>query len=165
MTIKMNENIADVIFKNNVCDILYHGFDTSGEKVRAKWKEDGSSAHTIKKFCLVNRYDLSQEFPAMTLRPIAFKACIDEILWIWQKKSNNIKDLNSKIWDSWADESGSVGKAYGFQLGRKIDFKEGYMDQVDWCRSHLAARASVCGRPADCTAPRRGGRGPSSVGQ
>jgi thymidylate synthase len=111
-------------------DILENGVSTEGEKVRPKW-EDGSSAYTIKKFGVVNRYDLSKEFPAITLRRTAIKSCIDELLWIWQKKSNNIKELNSGIWSSWADEDGSIGKAYGYQLGVKHQYKEGLMDQVD----------------------------------
>lgn len=98
--------------------------------VRAKW-EDGTPAHTIKSFGVVNRYDLSEEFPALTLRPTAIKSAVDEMLWIWQKKSNNIKDLNSRIWDQWADENGSIGKAYGYQLGVKYRFGQGEMDQVD----------------------------------
>ena len=111
-------------------DILENGTSTEGERVRPKW-EDGSFAYTVKKFGVVNRYDLSKEFPALTLRKTAFKSCIDELLWIWQKKSNNIHDLNSHIWDSWADEDGSIGKAYGYQLGVKHHYKEGDMDQVD----------------------------------
>jgi thymidylate synthase len=79
----------------------------------------------------VNRYNLAEEFPILTLRPVNFKKCVDEILWIWQKKSNNIKDLNSHIWDSWADENGSIGKAYGYQLGVKHAYDEGNFDQVD----------------------------------
>ncbi len=121
---------ADNLFINMCKDILENGFSTEGEKVRPKW-EDGSYAYTIKRFGVVNRYDLSKEFPAFTLRRTAFKSCIDEILWIWQKKSNNINDLNSHIWDSWADEDGSIGKAYGYQLGVKHQYKEGMMDQVD----------------------------------
>ncbi len=124
-------SLADQIFINMCKDILENGTSTEGEKVRPKW-EDGSYAYTIKKFGVVNRYDLSKEFPALTLRKLAFKSCIDELLWIWQKKSNNIKDLNSHIWDSWADEDGSIGKAYGYQMGVKHKYKEGYMDQVDW---------------------------------
>ncbi|MDF2543233.1 MAG: thyA [Herbinix sp.] len=123
-------SLADDIFISMCKDILDNGVSTEGEKVRPKW-EDGSFAYTIKKFGVVNRYDLSKEFPAMTLRRTAIKSCIDEILWIWQKKSNNIKDLNSQIWDSWADEDGSIGKAYGYQLGVKHKYKEGEMDQVD----------------------------------
>lgn len=121
---------ADKVFVSMCEDILENGVSTEGEKVRPKW-EDGSFAYTIKKFGVVNRYDLSKEFPAMTLRRTAIKSCTDEILWIWQKKSNNINELNSHIWDSWADENGSIGKAYGYQLGVKHEYKEGLMDQVD----------------------------------
>lgn len=123
-------SVADRLFIDMCKDILENGVSTEGEKVRPKW-EDGSPAYTIKKFGVVNRYDLSKEFPAFTLRRTAFKSAIDEILWIWQKKSNNIHDLNSHIWDSWADEDGSIGKAYGYQLGVKHKYKEGEMDQVD----------------------------------
>ena len=123
-------SLADHIFIEMCKDVLENGNSTEGEKVRPKW-EDGSSAYTIKKFGVVNRYDLSKEFPAITLRRTAIKSCIDELLWIWQKKSNNINNLNSKIWNSWADESGSIGKAYGYQLGVKHKYKEGKMDQVD----------------------------------
>jgi thymidylate synthase len=123
-------SLADNIFTTMCKDILENGVSTEGEKVRPKW-EDGSYAYTIKKFGVVNRYDLSKEFPAMTLRKTAFKSCIDEILWIWQKKSNNINDLNSHIWDAWADENGSIGKAYGYQMSVKHQYKEGEMDQVD----------------------------------
>lgn len=111
-------------------DILENGFSSEGQDVRAKW-EDGTKAHTIKKFAAVNRYDLSEEFPALTLRPTNVKAAIDEILWIWQKKSSNIKDLNSKIWDAWSNDDGSIGKAYGYQLGVKHKYSEGDFDQVD----------------------------------
>ncbi len=121
---------ADRVFVDMCTDILENGYSTEGEKVRPKW-EDGSYAYTIKRFGVVNRYDLSREFPIMTLRRTAFKSCIDEILWIWQKKSNNIKDLHSHIWDEWADEDGSIGKAYGYQLGVKHQYKEGMMDQVN----------------------------------
>lgn len=121
---------ADKIFKEMCYDIITNGTDTKGEKIRPKW-EDGTPAYTIKKFGVINRYDLRKEFPALTLRRTALKSCMDEILWIWQKKSNNIKDLNSHIWDSWADENGSIGKAYGYQLGVKHQYKEGMMDQVD----------------------------------
>ena len=123
-------SVADNIFISMCKDILEKGTSTEGEKVRPKW-EDGSFAYTIKKFGVVNRYDLSKEFPALTLRKTAIKSCIDEILWIWQKKSNNINDLNSHIWDSWADESGSIGKAYGYQMGVKHKYKEGEMEQID----------------------------------
>ena len=123
-------SLADNIFINMCKDILENGVSTEGEKVRPKW-EDGSFAYTVKKFGVVNRYDLSKEFPAITLRKTALKSCVDEILWIWQKKSNNINELNSHIWDSWADEDGSIGKAYGYQMGVKHKYKEGEMDQVD----------------------------------
>lgn len=125
-------SIADELFKSTVKEILEEGISSehSGASVRAKWS-DGVPAHTIKKFCIVNRYNLQDEFPIFNLRPTAFKSAIDEILWIWQKKSNNIKDLNSHIWDSWADENGSIGTAYGYQLGKKYKFKQGEMDQVD----------------------------------
>jgi thymidylate synthase len=123
-------SLADNIFITMCKDVLENGVSTEGEKVRPKW-EDGSYAYTIKKFGVVNRYDLSKEFPALTLRKTAIKTSIDEILWIWQKKSNNVHDLNSHIWDSWADDTGSIGKAYGYQLGVKHKYKEGVMDQVD----------------------------------
>ena len=123
-------SLADDLFINMCKDILKNGVSTEGEKVRPKW-DDGTSAYTIKKFGVVNRYDLSKEFPAITLRRTAFKSCIDEMLWIWQKKSNNVHDLKSHIWDSWAGEDGSIGKAYGYQLGVKHKYKEGEMDQVD----------------------------------
>lgn len=121
---------ADEIFINMCKQVLESGYDTKGEKVRPKWP-DGTSAYTIKKFGVVNTYDLSEEFPAITLRRTYIKSAIDEILWIWQKKSNNIHDLKSHIWDQWADENGSIGKAYGYQLGVKHKYKEGEMDQVD----------------------------------
>ena len=120
----------DETFKAMCQDIIDNGFSSEGQIVRPKW-EDGISAHTMKKFGVVNRYDLSKEFPALTLRPVPFKNCIDELLWIWVKKSNNIKDLNSHIWDSWADESGSIGLAYGGQLALKHKYPQGEMDQVD----------------------------------
>ncbi len=121
---------ADDLFIAMCKDIIENGYDTKGEKVRPKW-EDGTSAYTIKRFGVVNRYDLSEEFPAITLRKTYIKSAIDELLWIWQKKSNNVHDLNSHIWDAWADEDGSIGKAYGYQLGVKHKYKEGMMDQVD----------------------------------
>ncbi len=121
---------ADQVFVSMCKDILENGTSTEGEKVRPKW-EDGTYAYTIKKFGVVNRYDLSKEFPALTLRRTAIKSCTDEMLWIWQKKSNNIHDLGSHIWDSWADEDGSIGKAYGYQMGVKHIYPEGEMDQVD----------------------------------
>ena len=121
---------ADMIFIAMCKDILENGISSQGESVRAKW-EDGTPAHTIKKFGIINRYDLAEEFPVLTLRPTNLKAAIDEMLWIWQKKSNNIKELNSHIWDSWADEDGSIGKAYGYQLGIKHKYPEGEFNQVD----------------------------------
>jgi len=121
---------ADNIFITMCKDILDNGIYSEGEDVRAKWM-DGLPAHTIKKFAIVNRYDLSEEFPILTLRPTNLKAAIDELLWIWQTKSNNIKDLDSRIWDSWANEEGSIGKAYGYQLGIKHKYSEGEFDQVD----------------------------------
>lgn len=123
-------SMADIIFKENCKDILENGFSTEGEKVRPKW-EDGTLAYTIKKFGVVNRYDLSKEFPILTLRYTNWKAAIDELLWIWQKKSNKISDLNSHIWDEWMGEDGTIGKAYGYQLGVKHKYKEGEFDQVD----------------------------------
>ena len=123
-------SLADKIFIDMCNDILENGVSSEGEIIRARW-DDGQPAHTIKKFCVVNRYDLSKEFPILTLRPTNLKAAIDELLWIWQKKSNNIKDLNSHIWDSWADETGSIGKAYGYQIGQKHLYKEGEFDQID----------------------------------
>ena len=121
---------ADKLFIDMCKDILENGYSTEGEKVRPKW-EDGTYAYTIKRFGVVNRYDLQKEFPALTLRRTYFKSAVDEMLWIWQKKSNNVKDLNSTIWDEWADADGSIGKAYGYQLGVKHKYKEGMMDQVD----------------------------------
>lgn len=121
---------ADKLFIDMCKDILENGYSTEGEKVRPKW-EDGSYAYTIKRFGVVNRYDLQKEFPALTLRKTFFKSAVDEMLWIWQKKSNNVNDLNSHIWDEWADKDGSIGKAYGYQLGVKHQYKEGLMDQVD----------------------------------
>lgn len=121
---------ADKVFIDMCRDIIDNGTSTEGEKVRPVW-EDGIPAYTIKKFGVVNRYDLSKEFPALTLRRTAIKSCVDEMLWIWQKKSNNVKELRSHIWDSWADENGSIGKAYGYQMGVKHQYKEGMMDQTD----------------------------------
>ncbi len=125
-----NMSIADNLFIHMCKDILEHGVDTQGEKVRPKWP-DGTPAYAIKKFGVVNRYDLREEFPLMTLRRTALKTAVDEMLWIWQKKSSNIHELNSHIWDEWADENGSIGKAYGYQLSVKHKYKEGWMDQVD----------------------------------
>lgn len=121
---------ADNLFIDMCNDIINNGYSTEGEKVRPKW-EDGTYAYTVKRFGIVNRYDLSKEFPAITLRRTYIKSAIDELLWIWQKKSNNVNDLKSHIWDAWADENGSIGKAYGYQLGVKHKYKEGMMDQVD----------------------------------
>ncbi len=121
---------ADKVFVENVKDILENGFSDEKLAVRPKW-EDGTPAHTVKKFAMVNRYDLSKEFPIITVRKTFFKSCIKELLWIWQKKSNNIADLDSHIWDAWADENGSIGKAYGYQLGVKHKYPEGEFDQVD----------------------------------
>lgn len=121
---------ADILFKQNCEDILNNGFSDEKLDVRPVW-EDGKKAHTVKKFCIVNRYDLSKEFPVITLRKTNLTAAVDELLWIWQKKSNNVKDLSSHIWDAWADETGSIGKAYGYQLGIKHTYKEGEFDQVD----------------------------------
>ena len=123
-------SLADKIFIDMCQDILDNGVSTEGEKVRPHW-EDGTSAYTIKKFGVVNRYDLSKEFPAITLRKTAIKSCTDEMLWIWQLKSNNVNDLHSHVWDEWADETGSIRKAYGYQMGVKHKYKEGMFDQVD----------------------------------
>lgn len=121
---------ADKVFISNCKDIIENGVWDTDLNVRPRWL-DGTPAHTVKKFCVVNRYDLTKELPILTVRKTAFKSAIDEILWIWQKKSNNVNDLNSHIWDSWADETGSIGKAYGYQLGVKHKYKEGEFDQVD----------------------------------
>lgn len=121
---------ADRIFVEMCKDIIEHGTSTEGERVRPHWA-DGSSAYTIKKFGVVNRYDLTKEFPAITLRKTAVRTATEEILWIWQRKSNNIHDLKASIWDEWADEDGSIGKAYGYQLGIRHQYAEGMMDQVD----------------------------------
>ena len=121
---------ADQVFRANCLDILQNGVHDDDLTVRPHW-EDGTPAHTIKKFGLVNRYDLQKEFPILTLRRTYWKTAVDELLWIWQKKSNNVHDLNARIWDQWADETGSIGKAYGYQLGIKHIYPEGEMDQVD----------------------------------
>ncbi|MCI5898094.1 MAG: thymidylate synthase [Anaerovoracaceae bacterium] len=121
---------ADQIFVSMCRNIIDHGYSSEGQTIRARW-EDGTPAHTVKQFCVVNRYDLAEEFPALTLRPTGIKSAVDEMLWIWQKKSNRIADLNSHIWDAWADENGTIGKAYGYQLGIKHKYKEGEFDQVD----------------------------------
>lgn len=124
-------SIADHIFINNCNDIINNGTDTKGEKVRTIWKDTNEPAYTIKKFGIVNRYDLRKEFPLLTLRRTAFKSAINEILWIYQKKSNNIHDLKPHIWDSWADADGSIGKAYGYQIGVKHKYSDGDFDQMD----------------------------------
>ena len=121
---------ADQIFIQNCQEILNEGVWDTNCKVRPHW-EDGTPAHTIKKFGIVNRYNLQEELPILTIRKTAFKNCLDEILWIWQKKSNNVHDLHSHIWDAWADENGSIGKAYGYQLSVKHQYPEGMFDQVD----------------------------------
>lgn len=123
-------SVADKLFVSMCSDILDNGYSSEGQKVRPHWS-DGTPAHTIKKFGVINRYDLQKEFPALTLRPTAIKSAVDEMLWIWQKKSNDIHDLKSHIWDEWADENGTIGKAYGYQLGIKYKFAQGEMDQVD----------------------------------
>lgn len=123
-------SLADQIFVDMCTDILTNGTSTEGQKVRPHW-EDGTPAYTIKKFGVINRYDLSKEFPALTLRKTGIKSCTDEMLWIWQRKSNNIHDLKPHIWDEWADPDGSIGKAYGYQMGVKHHYPEGDMDQVD----------------------------------
>ena len=122
---------ADKIFIQNCRDILDHGVWDTELEVRPHWEDDGAPAHTVKKFGIVNRYNLAEEFPILTLRRTFWKSAVDEMLWIWQKKSNNIHDLSSHVWDQWADENGSIGKAYGYQLGVKHHYPEGEMDQVD----------------------------------
>lgn len=121
---------ADEVFKAMCRDIIDNGTDTTGEKVRPRW-EDGTPAYTVKRFGVINRYDLQKEFPILTLRRTALKSATDELLWIWQKKSNNIHDLNSHIWDEWADSNGSIGKAYGYQMQIKHQYNEGMFDMVD----------------------------------
>ena len=123
-------SLADRIFVDNIKDILANGYSDEKLDVRPHW-EDGTPAHTIKKFGLVNRYDLSKEFPIITVRKTFLKSAIDEMLWIWQKKSNKVSELRTHVWDSWADENGTIGKAYGYQLGVKHKYKEGMFDQVD----------------------------------
>lgn len=121
---------ADRLYIETCRRILTDGVSDEGLPVRPRW-QDGTPAHTKRLFGVVNRYDLREEFPIMTLRRTYFRSCVDELLWIWQKKSNNVHDLKSRIWDSWADETGSIGKAYGYQLGKKYRFPEGENDQVD----------------------------------
>ena len=123
-------SLADKYFIENCRDIIENGVWDTDMEVRPRW-EDGTPAHTVKKFCLVNRYDLQKEFPVMTLRRIYYRSCIEEILWIYQKKSNRVADLSTKIWDAWADENGTIGKAYGYQLGQKSIYPDGEFDQVD----------------------------------
>lgn len=121
---------ADKLFIENVTKILYSGYSDAEQDVRPHW-EDGTPAHTRKTFGIVNRYDLSKEFPILTLRRQYFKSAVDELLWIWQKHSNNVHDLKSHVWDAWADANGSIGKAYGYQLGVKHIYPEGEFNQVD----------------------------------
>ena len=123
-------SLADKYFIENCRDIIENGVWDTDMEVRPRW-EDGTPAHTVKKFCIVNRYDLQKEFPIMTLRRIYYRSCIDEILWIYQKKSNRVAELSTKIWDAWADENGTIGKAYGYQLGQKSIYPDGEFDQVD----------------------------------
>ena len=136
---------ADQVFRRNCEDILKNGVWDTELAVRPRW-EDGTPAHTVKKFGIVNRYDLQREFPILTLRRTYWKSAVDELLWIWQKKSNNVHDLSSHIWDAWADESGSIGKAYGYQLGVKHHYPQGDMDQVDkvlWDLKHDPASRRI----------------------
>lgn len=130
-------SLADNLFIHMCRDILENGTDTKGEKVRPKWEDTGEFAYTIKRFGVVNRYDLRKEFPALTLRKTALKSCMDEILWIYQKKSNNIKDLKPHIWDAWADEHGSIGTCYGDVVGRKFLYKGEQIDQMDYVLKQL----------------------------
>ncbi|MBR0162246.1 MAG: thymidylate synthase [Oscillospiraceae bacterium] len=136
---------ADEIFIQNCRDILDKGIWDTDREVRPRW-EDGSPAHTVKKFGIVNRYDLSEEFPILTIRRTYWKSAIDELLWIWQAKSNNVRELRTRVWDAWADENGSIGKAYGYQLGVKHHYPEGDMDQVDkvlWDLKHNPASRRI----------------------
>ena len=136
---------ADEIFIQNCRDILSSGTWDTDREVRPRW-EDGAPAHTIKKFGIINRYDLSEEFPILTIRRTYWKSAIDELLWIWQAKSNNVHDLRTRVWDAWADENGSIGKAYGYQLGVKHHYPEGDMDQVDkvlWDLKHNPASRRI----------------------
>lgn len=128
---------ADTIFKDMCNDILTNGTDTKGELVRPKWEDTGESAYTIKKFGVINKYDLRKEFPALTLRKTALKSCMDEILWIYQKKSNKISDLNSHIWDQWMMNDGTIGKCYGYVIGEKFKYKGEMIDQMDFVRKQL----------------------------
>lgn len=138
-------SLADQIFINNCKDILENGVWDTDLDVRPRW-EDGTPAHTVKKFGIVNRYDLSKEFPILTIRRTFWKSAVDELLWIWQQKSNNVNDLRTRVWDAWADENGSIGKAYGYQLGVKHHYPEGDMDQVDkviWDLKHNPASRRI----------------------
>ncbi len=136
---------ADEIFIANCRDILENGVWDTELEVRPRW-DDGAPAHTVKKFGIVNRYDLSEEFPILTLRRTFWKSAVDELLWIWQAKSNNVNELRTRVWDAWADETGSIGKAYGYQLGVKHHYPEGDMDQVDrviWDLKHNPASRRI----------------------
>ena len=136
---------ADEIFIQNCRDILENGVWDTDREVRPRW-EDGAPAHTVKKFGIVNRYNLAEEFPILTLRRTYWKSAIDELLWIWQQKSNNVHDLRTRVWDAWADENGTIGKAYGYQLGVKHHYPEGDMDQVDkvlWDLKHNPASRRI----------------------
>ncbi len=128
---------ADILFKNMCTDILLNGTDTKGEEVRPIWTDTGEKAYTIKKFGVVNRYDLREEFPALTLRRTALKSAMDEILWIYQKKSNKIADLNSHIWDQWQDENGTIGTSYGYVVGQRFEYKGEQIDQMDYVLKQL----------------------------
>lgn len=121
---------CDVIFQNNIREIIQNGYSDEDQEIRPKW-EDGSPAHTIKRFAVINRYDLSKEFPIMTLRQVFYKSAVEELLWIWQQKSNLVADLSTGIWDQWVLPDGTIGKAYGYQLAQKHKYKEGMFDQVD----------------------------------
>ena len=118
---------ADELFIQNCRDILDNGVWDTDREVRPHW-EDGTPAHTVKKFGIVNRYDLQKEFPILTIRRTHWKTAVKQLLTIKKKKSNNIHDLDAKIWDQWADETGSIGKAYGYQLAVKHHYPEGDMD-------------------------------------
>jgi len=136
---------ADELFIQNCKEILEQGVWDTDRPVRTKW-DDGQSAHTIKRFGIVNRYDLSEEFPILTIRRTFWKSAIDELLWIWQAKSNDVNQLRTRVWDAWADENGSIGKAYGYQLGVKHHYPEGDMDQVDkvlWDLKHNPASRRI----------------------
>ena len=158
---------ADEVFIRNCRDILTHGVLDTDQAVRPHWEDDGAPAHTVKKFGIVNRYYLSKEFPLLTLRRTYWKTAVDELLWIWQQKSNNIHDLRGHIWDQWADETGSIGKAYGYQLGVKHQYPEGEFDQVDrvlYDLKHNPASRRIltniytgtsCSTPCSCTCSRR----------